>query len=164
MKIFKKAIDYDGYRCDVHHVEADNFDDLPDGLQWKAHGVCFWNGKMLLVNHSKWNIWSLPGGTREPGEFIEETLKREILEESNCEVVDYRPIAYQKVISPTGNAYYRLYYLCRVKPIGEFKEDVAGHVGKIAWIQPNDFEKYVEKKEFRRIVIRRALALFEKTS
>lgn len=159
MKIFKNAINYNGQRCDVHHVDSDNFDDIPDSLRLKAYAVCFWYGKMLLVNHPEWNIWSIPGGTRDHGESIEETLKREILEETNCEIIDYTPIAYQKVVSPDGDIHYRLQYKCNVIPLGDFKEDVAGNINKIAWIKPNDFEKYIEKKEFRKIVIQRALNL-----
>lgn len=160
--VFKGAISNNGERCDVHHVDVDHFDDIPDELKLKAHAVCLYNGKMLLVNHPEWDIWSIPGGTRDAGESIEETLKREIVEETNCEVVDYRPIAYQKVVSPNGETHhYRLQYLCNVVPLGDFKEDPAGNINKIAWIQPSDFEGHIENKEFKRSVIRRALELLK---
>lgn len=51
------------------------------------------NGKLLIVNHSEYDIWSIPGGTRDDGEPIEEILKREIKEETNSEVVNLTPIA-----------------------------------------------------------------------
>jgi len=162
MKLFKKAINHNGERCSVCHVDVNHFDDIPDELKLKAHAVCINNGKMLLVNHPEWDIWSIPGGTRDEGESIEETLKREILEETNCKVVDYRPIAYQKVIGPLGDIrHYRLQYMCDVVPLGDFKEDPAGNVDKISWIRPSDFERYIENKEFKRVVIRRALELLE---
>ncbi|MDR3572076.1 MAG: NUDIX hydrolase [Candidatus Pacebacteria bacterium] len=159
MKIFKDAIEHNGRRCDIHHTDANNFDALPDGLILKAHAVCFWGGKMLLVHHAEYDIWSIPGGTRESGESIEEALAREIMEETNCDMVDYIPIAYQKIVDPDGDGYYRLQYRCNVVPRGEFKEDIAGHVDRIAWIDPGDFEKYIEDKEFKKAVIRRALEL-----
>jgi len=165
MKKFKLAISHNGERCDVHHVDVDHFYDIPDELKLKAYAVCLYNGKMLLVNHSKWDIWSIPGGTRDPGESIEKTLKREILEETNCEVKDYRPIAYQKVVSPLGAIYhYRLQYICNVVPLGDFKKDPADNVNKIAWIQPEDFEGYIENKEFKKVVIQRALKLLKETA
>jgi putative hydrolase of HD superfamily len=159
-KVFKGAISHNGERCDIHHFDANDFNDIPDELSIKAHAVCFHDGKLLLVNHMEWDIWSIPGGTREAGESIEETLHREIMEETNCKVTDYYPISYQKVISPDGKLqHYRLQYVCNVIPKGEFKKDPAGNVDKIAWISPNDFEKYIEDKEFKRSIIRRALML-----
>ena len=96
MKLFKNAISYKGSRCDVFYINASHFRDIPDESIVKAHAVCFWDEKMLLVNHPEWNIWGIPGGTRDPGESIEQTLVREILEEANCEVLDHEPIGYQK--------------------------------------------------------------------
>lgn len=162
MVIFKKAVSHNGEECDVCHMDADNFDDIPDELKLKAHAVCLHNGKMLLVNHLDWDIWSIPGGTRDSGESIEETLKREIMEEANCEVINYRPISYQGVIGPSGEIkHYGLQYLCDVVPLGDFKKDPAGNISKIAWINPSDFEGYIENKEFKRSIIRRAIELLD---
>jgi ADP-ribose pyrophosphatase YjhB (NUDIX family) len=117
---------------------------------------------MLLVNHPEWDIWSIPGGTRDVGESMEETLKREIKEETNCRVIDYRPISYQKVVDPVGETrYYGLQYLCNVVPLGDFKEDPGGNINKIIWIDPDDFEKHIENKEFKKLIIRRALELLK---
>lgn len=117
-----------------------------------------YNGKMLLVNHPEWDIWSLPGGTRDEGESIEETLKREVKEETNCKVVACRPISVQKVVSPSSDkCYYGLQYLCEVIPLGDFEKDPAGNISKIIWIDPNRFEEYVENKEFKKAIIRRAI-------
>ncbi len=160
MKKFKNAVSHNGQRCDVFYVHADAFDEIPDGLILKVHAVCFWNGKLLLVNHSEWNIWGLPGGTREQGESIEQAMKREIQEETNCEVLDYRPISYQKVLTPDGNAHYRLQYICNVAPLGEFISDPAGNVRKILWINPGDYGRYVEDKGLRKTVFQRALSVF----
>lgn len=160
--IFEKAVTHNGERCDVYHFDVDHFDDISDELKLKAHAVCMYNNKMLIVNHPEWDIWSIPGGTRDEGESIEETLKREIQEETNCEVVDFVPIAYQKIVSPDGKKYhYRLQYLCNVTPIGDFEGDVAGNINKISWIEPDKFEEYIENKEFKKMTIRRALGLFK---
>jgi putative hydrolase of HD superfamily len=162
MIIIKEAVGCDGQRCDIHHVDTDSFSDIPDQSKLKAHAVCMYKGKMLLVNHPEWDIWSIPGGTRESGETIEETLKREIVEETNCNVIDIKPIAYQKVVNPSGEVcHYRLQYLCDVIPLGDFEKDPAGNINKITWIEPGDFESYIENKEFKRLVIRRALELLK---
>jgi putative hydrolase of HD superfamily len=160
--VFEKVVTHDRERCDVHHFDVDNFDEIPDELKLKAHAVCMHNGKMLIVNHPEWDIWSIPGGTRDDGESIEETLKREIQEETNCEVVHFTPISYQKIVSPDGKkCHYRLQYLCDVAPLGEFKSDVAGNINKISWIEPSKFDEYIENKEFKKIIIRRALGLLK---
>ena len=156
--LFLKALIHDGELCDVHHTDTDNFKDILDELKIKAHAVCLYNGKILLVNHPEWDIWSIPGGTREKGETIEETLKREIQEETNCKVLDFLPISYQKIVNQDGSKYhYRLQYLCNVVPLDEFEKDPAGNVNKIAWIDPDSFEEYIENKEFRKLIIRSAL-------
>lgn len=162
MRIFKNAITHNGDKCDVHYFDASHFDDIPNELILKAHAVCFWNNKMLIVNHSNWDIWGIPGGTREQGESIEQTLIREIIEETNCEVIDYTPIGYLKIITPENNIHYRVQYICNVKPIGEFKFDIGGAINKIKWIDPKDFKKYIEKKKFKEIVIKKALDLYFK--
>jgi ADP-ribose pyrophosphatase YjhB (NUDIX family) len=122
-------------------MDVNCFDGISDELKTKAHAVCMYKGKMLLVNHPEWDIWSIPGGTREIGESIEQALKREVLEETNCEVLDYCPISYQKVVDDKGRVcHYRLQYLCNVVRVG-------------------DFEDHIENKEFKKLIIRRALEL-----
>ena len=163
MKLFKNAMGYNGHRCDVWHIDANNFKGVKDELILKAHAVCFNNGKMLLVNHSEWDIWGIPGGTREPGESLEQTLKREIEEETNCKMINCLPISYQKVISADNEIHYRAQYICNVEPIDDFKIDPAGNIKKILWINPCDYNKYIEKREFKEIIIKRALSVFNKT-
>lgn len=164
MKFFKDAVTHNGRRCDVVHVDVDNFDGIPDILILKAHAVCVWDNKLLLVNHSEWDIWGIPGGSRDSGESIEQTLIREVQEETNCDVLDYKPIGYQKIISPDNEIHYCLQYLCAVKPIGDFEADPAGNINKIIWINPDDFKKYIEKKEFKEVVIQRAIEILQDVS
>jgi ADP-ribose pyrophosphatase YjhB (NUDIX family) len=160
METFKNAISHNGQRCDVLYAHADTFDGIPDDLILKAHAVCFWDNKMLLVNHPEWGIWSIPGGTRELGESIEKTMTREIQEETNCKVLNYRPISYQKIVTHDNDVHYRLQYICNVEPLGEFKFDPAGNINKILWIDPNDYGKYIENKEIREAVLQRAISVY----
>lgn len=160
MKFFKDAMSHDGQKCDVLYESVDSFEEIPDRLIVKAHAVCFWNGKILLVNHPEWNIWGIPGGTREAGESIEETMIREIREETNCLVVTQRPISYQKVISPDGKIHYRVQYLCTVEPWGEFVSDPAGNINKILWINPDEYAEFIEGKEVRGAVLERAISVY----
>lgn len=159
--MFKNAVSHNGQRCDVVYVHADAFDDVPDELILKAHSVCFCNDKILLVNHPEWDVWGIPGGTREPGESIEQAMMREVQEETNCKVIGCQPISYQKVVAPNNEVHYRLQYLCTVEPLGEFKSDPAGNINKILWINPDEYGKYIENKEVKKAVFERAISVFK---
>jgi ADP-ribose pyrophosphatase YjhB (NUDIX family) len=159
-QVFRNVYTLSATRSDVIHEDVDSFDDIPDALVQKAHAVCMHEGKMLLVYLSRFNVWGLPGGTREGREPIEQTLAREVLEEANCEILSFRPISSQKIVSPEkpdDTLAIHLQYLCDVKPLGDFKTDPAGNVKKILWIDPAEHQKYTEKKEFREAVITRAI-------
>lgn len=51
-----------------------------------ASGVVVEQGHLLLVNHKRIGAWVPPGGHIEPDEMPEETVVREILEETGLEV------------------------------------------------------------------------------
>jgi ADP-ribose pyrophosphatase YjhB (NUDIX family) len=157
MQLFRDALSHNGERCDVCFIKVNRFDGVPKETIIKAHAVCFFERKMLLVHHPQWDIWGIPGGTLEPNESAEATLVREIQEETNCEILDITPIGYQEVISPNGEVHYRTQYMCNVRPLGEFLSDPAGNIDGIKWIDPEEFRDHIEKKEFKQAVIQRAL-------
>ncbi|MDA8611355.1 NUDIX hydrolase [Candidatus Pacebacteria bacterium] len=159
---FEKAITYKKERCDVVHKNTTDFSEIPDHQIEKAHGVCIHNNKILLVLHPEWNIWSIPGGGRDEGETITETLKREVLEETNCKVLSWQPIAYQKIAASTGDLYYRALYVCDVIPEGDFVKDVAGNITEIKWVGFDEYENYIENKPFKLEVVREALRKYKK--
>ncbi|NRF94772.1 NUDIX domain-containing protein [Paenibacillus frigoriresistens] len=52
---------------------------------------------MLLVKHND-NSWGLPGGLLEPGESVEESIRREFLEEleiniGKCSIITFFPVS-----------------------------------------------------------------------
>lgn len=74
------------------------------------------------------HVWGLPGGHPEDGETIKETLKREIKEEANCEIRDFKLIGYMEVEDPQNNLiegrrYVQLRFLCHLNKINEFKAE-----------------------------------------
>ncbi len=44
------------------------------------------SGRVLLIRHSWYGVWCLPGGTVEPGESVAEAAVREAREETGLEV------------------------------------------------------------------------------
>ena len=71
------------------------------------------NGRLLLVRYyypeeNAW-YWNFPGGTLEPGETLEEALKRELMEECSVEV-EVGPMVLKE--APPGRDYVRYFFRC----------------------------------------------------
>lgn len=159
--IVKNALTHNNERCDVHYMTLNTFEYIPSHEVEKVHAVCFYRGKILLVNLQEWNVWSIPGGTIEKGETPFQCLKREIIEETNFRIVDFFPLATQLILSPSNQTHFRLLYVCEVEPIGKFVSDPAGSVGKIELVDPKDYKNYIEPKPFKQIIIEDAIKLYE---
>jgi hypothetical protein len=140
----------------IEYTDADSFDDLPYEKCQQVYGVCFCNGKLVIGFGGRKNNWGLIGGTVEPGEKFEETLIREIQEESNMQVTKCWPIGFQYVIN---DDIYQLRYACIVKPLGKFVVDPAGGVKEIKLIDPNDYKKYFDWGKTGDRIITRALEI-----
>ena len=77
-------------------------------------------GRVLLVRHSDrdkpdYGHWLLPAGSVEPGETLEETLKREMKEELGLEVSPIRRVD-ERVDSYTGDRFVN--FLCSPVMVG----------------------------------------------
>ena len=75
MKIFKNVIKHSDGICDIKHFPSNNFAHISNNLVRKVHAVCFYNNKIVVVNHKEWNIWGIPGGTRENKETPEKLFQ-----------------------------------------------------------------------------------------
>lgn len=72
------------------HVEFRLLDDVPDALVASVNLVPFEADRIVLA-HVDGGSWELPGGTREPGEAIDETARRELLEEAGAVLDTFAP-------------------------------------------------------------------------
>ena len=61
-------------------------DTLPDGKNHGALGLCFTPEARVILITENGKDWDLPAGRPEPGENWRETLDREVLEETCCDV------------------------------------------------------------------------------
>lgn len=107
----------------LYYTHEDNFDHLPYEHCKQVYGVCFHNDRLVLVyskNERENNNWILPGGKKEKDETYEETLIREVAEETNMRVLAHTPIGVQKVVNPDNSIDYQLRFAAIVEPIGEF--------------------------------------------
>jgi ADP-ribose pyrophosphatase YjhB (NUDIX family) len=97
----------------------------------------------------------------EVGERVDESLMREIKEESNMKVLDFKPLGYQIVTDEEGEdePYYQLRYYCKVEPYGPFESDPDGDVTEVLEIDPDDYKKYFDWGEIGDALMNKALKI-----
>lgn len=106
------------------------------------------------------NAWGLIGGTIEKGGTLEQTLRREIKEEANMEILKFQPIGYQKVIDTRDQSFfYQLRYICTVRPYGPFVADPDNGITEIKLIDPADYKQYFDWGEITERIVARAVEL-----
>jgi ADP-ribose pyrophosphatase YjhB (NUDIX family) len=161
LKVINSSMTVVGKTSKVIYHDADSFDEVDPSKTTQAYGVCFYEGRMVIGYGGKKDNWGLIGGTIEKNETFEQTLKREITEESNMEVLKFRPIGYQEVIKE-DNYKIQLRYVCIVRPLGPFIKDPAGGVTEIKLINPKDYKKYFDWGVVGERIMERALELKSK--
>jgi 8-oxo-dGTP diphosphatase len=148
-----------GEDFDLEYEDVDDFEILAKEFCTQVYGVCFCEDKLVIGFGGKKNSWGLIGGTIEPGETFEQTLKREIIEESNMAVQTWRPIGSQKITDKNGGIKIQLRAVCLVKKLGDFVGDPAGSIKEIKLIDPLDYKKYFDWGEVGDRIMTRALEL-----
>lgn len=149
----------------VEYFDTDSFSELPQEKIKQCYGVCFCENKLVIGFGGMKKGWGLIGGSVEEGETPEETLHREIKEESNMEILSFKPVGYQKVIDTRdGSHFFQLRYVCKVRPFGEFVVDQGDGMSEkgiteIKLIDPKDYKQYFDWGEIGERIIQRALGL-----
>src|SRR3990172_12848192 len=98
--VINSQLVWKGKKVSLKYIDTDLFDGLPYDKCKQVYGVCFYGNKMVIVrgeSGSDGKGWGLVGGHIENGETFEETLKREVQEETNMKVLKSAPVGYQKV-------------------------------------------------------------------
>ncbi|MCK4918390.1 MAG: NUDIX domain-containing protein [Candidatus Pacebacteria bacterium] len=162
--ITEEYLGHAGVKYIFEYYECDSFDHLPKERLKQCYAVAFYGEKIVIVHDIEKNNWGLVGGSIEENEHPDETLIREIQEESNMKVTNFKLIGYQKVIDTRGiqESFYQLRYFAIVEKIGEFESDPAGFVDKILCINPKDYKKYFDWGKVGENIIKRALEFKEK--
>ncbi len=163
MNIINNYLGKSGVEYILEYSDCDDFSVLPYELCRQVYGVCFYGDKMVIGYGGNKQAWGLIGGTIEDGETFEETLKREIQEESNMEALSKHPIGYQKMTDTRdGSFVYQLRYVAVVRPFGPFISDPAGSITGIKLVSPQEYKKYFDWGSIGERIIERALEVFPK--
>ncbi len=108
----------------------------------QAYGFCYnEDNELLVIETSIPGKWQVPGGTIEVGEKPEETLARELDEETNVAIKDIIYLGSQKVTnSQDAEIIYQTRFACRLLRENPRKPDPDnGEIRDIQFIDPYEF-------------------------
>ncbi len=140
--------------------ETSDFSNMKNVSQ--CYGVCFdKKGKILIVKNK--GKWSLPGGTPEKGETFEQTLIREVDEEADVDIINIRPIGYNKIDEIKNGKKYVFYQLRFITKISKIKKQTLDPATNTQFerkfINPKDLLSYTHWGKTGEAMIKRALRI-----
>lgn len=77
-----------------------------------------YNGKWVLCKHQERDTWEIPGGSREKGESLLNTAKRELYEETGARTFEIREVCDYSVTVKENTSYGRL-FLADIREFGK---------------------------------------------
>lgn len=135
-------------------------------MRLKAYALIIEAGQLLLVRYyypreRAW-YWNFPGGTVEPGETLEQAVRRELMEEC-CVGVEVGPLLLREAVP--GRHYIRHFFQCKiVEGRPRVGEDPATNdsIGAIEWVSLNEPGRCGEWGRRNFPLVLRALAMGER--
>lgn len=118
---------YEGRTVNVEWFDVDSVDKLPDVKWQQVYAIGELDGLVPLVVDKNGKV-NLPGGHVDLGETVEQTMRREIEEEMNCGVANWRLLGYQKLSSASSEPVYQVRVFAKLERIGEFIDDPGGSI------------------------------------
>jgi 8-oxo-dGTP pyrophosphatase MutT (NUDIX family) len=124
----------------------------PQELISAAFALAF-SGERLLMTHLRHRGWDIPGGHVEPGEGSEETVRRELQEETGATLGALSLFGYQhlRLLGPRPEGYrypypdsYQVFYWTRIEALEDFLPTaeteggalfVPAEARQLAWVQ-----------------------------
>lgn len=119
-----------------------------------ARAIIIEGDKMLVMHRSKYgsNYFTLVGGGMQDSETIEQTLVREVMEETGLKVTSARPVYWEEHPEPYNEQYI---FLCEVAPHGEVQIQEYSEEGAMNRLSANVHKPmWVMKKTFASLEFR----------
>ena len=111
-------------------MEEKFYDNVSDELLKFAVIISKTNGKWVFCKHKERETYEVPGGRREVGEFIIETAKRELVEETGAVDFDMKPICVYSVKGKTrvneneNDESFGMLYFADIYSLGEINSEM----------------------------------------
>ncbi len=111
-----------------------------------AHGILERDGRILLVASKYPNqpapLWNLPGGRQRTGELLDETVRREFLEETGlfCEVLGFRYVS--ESFDPASDLHVTS-FVFGVSSQGTVHAGDDAHVVDVAWVPIDELRRRI---------------------
>ncbi len=159
----KSNIFWNNKNIDIVYRDIDNDDEIKNKKIHAVHAWCFLEDKIVIVYSKKKDIWTPPGGKVEDGENCVDAMIREVKEETNMKVLQWKYIGYQD-INESGVISTHLRFVCDVEPYGDFIEDPDDNdITEIKLIDPKEFnKKYFNWGEIGDHITKRAIDMSKK--
>lgn len=142
--LIKDTFVYGDKTIEVEWFEVTNLDELPNEAWQQIYVIGHLMGKVPIVFYDDARA-NLPGGKTEVGESIDETIRRELAEELNCEVLKWHLLGYQRLTEPgVTTSVYQLRVFAKLHKIGEFEVDPGGSVVGYKVIDLQDLNKEIQ--------------------
>ncbi len=117
----------------------------------QVYGICFDQHKKILIGRqNSQSEWQLPGGKPEQNESIDETIKCEMLEETNVTIKNIQLLGVQKVHFPNnpniyeGSEFYQARIICDLEKILPLQADPStGLVWERTFISRDEIHHYI---------------------
>ncbi len=144
----RTSFNYDSQNIVADWYTVTDKSQIPD-LPWQqVYAIGNLDGRVPLITSLMYEKeFNLPGGHTEPGETIEQTIAREMIEECNMRVIEWQPLGYQHLTKPDGKQIFQFRVYAKLEKIGELVNDPGGGVIKNTMVylsQVNSLIKYSE--------------------
>ena len=144
----RTSFNYDSQNIVADWYTVTDKSQIPD-LPWQqVYAIGNLDGRVPLITSLMCEKeFNLPGGRTEPGETIEQTIAREMIEECNMRVIEWQPLGYQHLTEPDGKQIFQFRVYAKLEKIGEFVNDPGDGVIKNTIVnlsQVNSLIKYGE--------------------